>query len=95
MAKGQYESKLAGKVKDFTGEETKTEVKKKKGGRPSNGDVKKITLAIPTDLYESMEIGATLFFKGNKTAYINALIKKDLDENLDKYKEFSEFKKSL
>lgn len=61
---------------------------KNKCGRPSNGEVKKISLAIPVELYEDMEIGANLFFKGNKTAYINALIKKDLDENLEKYKEF-------
>lgn len=35
-----------------------------------------------------MEIGASLFFKGNKTAYINDLIKRDLEQNLEKYKEF-------
>ncbi len=33
------------------------------------------------------------FFKGNKTAYINALIKKDLEENLEKYKEFKDMVK--
>lgn len=59
-----------------------------KGGRPSNGDVKRISLSIPIEIYEQMEYGATLFHKGNKTAYINALIKKDLAENLEKYKEF-------
>ena len=63
---------------------------KNKCGRPSNGEVKKISLAIPVELYEGMETGANLFFKGNKTAYINALIKKDLDENLGKYEEFKE-----
>ena len=61
---------------------------KKKAGRPSHGAVKRISLAIPADLYDGVETGATLFFKGNKTAYINALIKKDLDANLDKYNEF-------
>ena len=60
----------------------------KKGGRPSNGEVKKLSVAISADLYREMEIGAALFFKGNKTAYINALIRKDLQENLEKYKEF-------
>lgn len=63
---------------------------KGKGGRPSNGDVKKISLAIPVELMEGVETGATLFFKGNKTAYINALIKKDLQENGEKYREFQE-----
>lgn len=61
---------------------------RKKGGRPSNGDVKKLSVSISADLYKKMEIGAALFFKGNKTAYINALIRKDLQENLEKYKEF-------
>lgn len=60
----------------------------KKGGRPSNGEVKKISLSIPVEFYDGVEIGAALFFKGNKTAYINALIKKDLEINLEKYKEF-------
>ena len=62
--------------------------KKNKGGRPSVGKVKKMPLAIPEELYEGVETGAALFFKGNKTAYINSLIKKDLEENLEKYKEF-------
>lgn len=66
---------------------------KNKGGRPSNGEVKKLSLAIPVELYDGVEIGASLFFKGNKTAYINALIKKDLEENLEKYKEFENMAK--
>lgn len=64
---------------------------KNKGGRPSNGEVKKISLSIPVELYDGVETGAALFFKGNKTAYINALIKKDLEENLEKYKKFQAF----
>lgn len=68
---------------------TSTELKHvKSAGRPSNGEVKKISLAIPVELYDGVEVGASLFFKGNKTAYINALIKKDLEENGEKYKEF-------
>ena len=68
---------------------TSTELKKvKSAGRPSNGEVKKISLSIPVELYDGVEVGASLFFKGNKTAYINALIKKDLEENGEKYKEF-------
>lgn len=66
---------------------------KNKGGRPSNGEVKKLSLAIPVKLYNGVEIGASLFFKGNKTAYINALIKRDLEENLEKYKEFQDMAK--
>ena len=74
--------------KEFVAEEAKEEPKKNKGGRPSNGEVKRVSLSIPVEIYEQMEYGATLFHKGNRTAYINALIKKDLDENLEKYKEF-------
>lgn len=69
-------------------EETTTSTEPKKAGRPSNGKTKKITLAIPINLYEDMEVGASLFYKGNKTAYINDLIKRDLEKNLEKYREF-------
>lgn len=73
---------------EIAAEKIQATTSKGKGGRPSNGDVKRISLAIPVEIYEQMEYGATLFHKGNRTAYINALIKKDLDENLEKYKEF-------
>jgi len=76
------------KEQELAKKETPAIISKGKGGRPSNGDVKRISLAIPVEIYEQMEYGATLFHKGNRTAYINALIKKDLDENLEKYKEF-------
>ena len=82
------------KIEEAKAEEpktTKTETKNK-GGRPSNGEVKKISLSIPIELYDGVETGASLFFKGNNTAYINALIKKDLEENLEKYKEFEAMK---
>lgn len=94
MAKGSYTSKVAQNVNTFV--ETKKEeaavnqsvVKEKnKAGRPSKGEVKKISLAIPTELLEDIEIAA-IFYKGNKTAYINSLIKQDLEANLEKYKEF-------
>lgn len=66
---------------------------KKKAGRPASGPVKKISLSIPEELYAGVETGAALFFKGNKTAYINALIRKDLEQNGDKYKEFKQLLK--
>ena len=73
---------------------TKKENKKGKSGRPSNGDVKKISLAIPVESLEGVEAAAALFYKGNVTAYINDLIKKDLQENLKKYKTFLDMAKS-
>ena len=60
----------------------------KKGGRPAGGAVKKLSLAIPVELMNGIEAAASLLHNGNKTAYINALIKKDLDDNLEKYQEF-------
>jgi hypothetical protein len=65
----------------------------KKPGRPKGGKVKKIYLSIQEDLYEGMRPGVALLFNGNRTAYINALIRKDLDENADKYREFSNLMK--
>lgn len=60
----------------------------KKAGRPSTGRTYKITLAIPEELINDID-AAALLYKGNRTAYINSLIKKDLDENLKKYEEFN------
>lgn len=60
---------------------------KRPAGRPSSGKTFKITLAIPEDLMDGIE-AASLLHKGNRTAYINSLIRKDLDENLAKYNEF-------
>lgn len=60
---------------------------KKKAGRPSKGEVQRISLSIPKDLYDQMEAGASLLYKGNKTAYITALIRKDVKENQKKYEE--------
>ena len=61
---------------------------KRLAGRPSSGKTVKITLAIPEDLMDGIE-AASLLHKGNRTAYINSLIRKDLNENLAKYTEFS------
>ena len=60
----------------------------KKAGRPSTGKTVKITLAIPEEYIDGVS-SAALLHKGNRTAYINSQIKKDLEENLVKYKEFN------
>ena len=90
MARGNYANKAAQSVAEFTEEKAQEVIHEanpvKKNGRPSNGEVHKVSLAIPVELYEGVE-SASYFFKGNKTAYINNLIKKDLERNLDKYKE--------
>lgn len=82
------------KVEETKSPELEKVEENNKGGRPSNGEVKKLSLAIPVEFYDGVETGAALFFKGNKTAYINALIKKDLEENLEKYKGFKEMSMS-
>ena len=56
-------------------------------GRPSTGKTIKVTLAIPEELIDGVE-AASLLHKGNRTAYINSLIRKDLNANLTKYNEF-------
>lgn len=95
MAKKIYVSKAEEKVEKFSKElneleaEQMLELEEKKIGRPKGAEVKKMQLSIPIDFYEGVELGA-IFFKGNKTAYINSLIKKDLEQNLEKYKEFKE-----
>ena len=66
----------------------------KKVGRPSRGEVKKITLAVPAEMLDDIETAAT-FFKGNKTAYINTLIKRDLEINLEKYKDIKKMMEQI
>lgn len=74
-------------------DEMDSKKEKKKPGRPKKGDVKKVSLSIPMELQEGIETAAGLLFNGNKTEYINSLIKKDLEVNLEKYEEFKKIKK--
>ena len=89
MAKGIYTNKAAQSVAEFRGEAESlpTAQAKGKSGRPAKGEVHKISLAIPIELYEGVEFGS-YFFRGNITAYINNLIRRDLEKNLDKYRDF-------
>ena len=89
MARGNYPNKAAQSVAEFRVEpESLPRVPAKgKSGRPKKGEVHKISLAIPVELYEGVEF-ASYFFRGNITAYINSLIRRDLERNLDKYREF-------
>ena len=91
-SKFDFSSEIENTLISTAGQGTKTVAEKpeKKIGRPSIGEVKKISVGIAVDLYDGMEMGATLFFKGNKTAYINALIKKDLEKNMEKYRQFTQ-----
>ena len=59
---------------------------KKKTGRPKvkEGDYKTINISVPVDILKKMEV-AKLKYGNNLTAYVNAVIKADLDANLTKY----------
>ena len=89
MAKGTYPNKAAQKVAEFRAEAEvdSRKAEKKKSGRPSKGKVHKISLSIPVEMYEGVEL-ASYFFRGNMTAYINNLIHRDLERNIEKYREF-------
>ena len=85
MAKGNYTNKAAQNVANFMSDTVQEAPRK--AGRPKKGDVRKISLAIPVELYDGVEFGS-YFFRGNITAYINSLIRRDLEKNLGKYQEF-------
>ena len=66
------------------------DVKKNRVGRPSKGEVRKYSIAIDTALVEHIEMCADLFYHGNKTEYINALIRKDKAEHMEEYKQIKD-----
>ncbi len=70
-----YANKTAQSVAEFV-EDKPTEgktVRRKSSGQPRKGEVWKISLSIPVDIYEGVE-EASYFFKGNVTEYINTVI---------------------
>jgi len=64
------------------------EPKQKKKGRPKikTEKCKTINIAIPVSMLEKMEV-AKLKYSNNLTAYVNAVIKSDLDTNYEQYLE--------
>ena len=64
---------------------------KNKGGRPKirTEAVKIANIAIPLSVYNDMTAHALAVYDNNLTGYINSLIRKDLDANLDNYKKVS------
>ncbi len=61
---------------------------KKKTGRPKikEGEYKTINISVPVPLLEKMEV-AKLKYGNNLTAYVNAVIKADIDAKFDTYLE--------
>lgn len=91
MTRGTYTNKnrsmrSVAEFMDDKSPETRT-VRCKSSGRPSKGEVRKISLSIPLEVYEGVEL-ASYFFKGNVTEYINTAIRRDLSRNMEKYREF-------
>ena len=64
---------------------------KKKTGRPKvkEGEYKTINISVPVDVLKLMEV-AKLKYGNNLTAYVNAVIKADLDANFEKYQQLQE-----
>ena len=89
MARGICTKGTVQSVADFMeGQSSEVKaVRRKPSGRPSKGEVRKISLSIPVEVYEGVEL-ASYFFKGNVTEYINTAIRRDLFRNLEKYREF-------
>ena len=68
---------------------------KKKTGRPKvkKGEYKTINISVPVDVLKLMEV-AKLKYGNNLTAYVNAVIKADLDANYEKYQQLQELMNS-
>ena len=64
---------------------------KKKTGRPKvkEGEYKTINISVPVSMLEQMEV-AKLKYGNNLTAYVNAVIKADLNSNYEKYLQLQE-----
>ena len=65
---------------------TQTTVDKPKVGRPKvkEGDYKKINIAVPVEVYDQMEV-AKLKYGNSLTAYVNAVVRADLEANYEQY----------
>ena len=61
---------------------------KKKTGRPKvkMGEYKTINISVPVETLAKMEV-AKVKYGNNLTAYVNAVIKADLDANYERYEE--------
>ena len=68
------------------------EIENNKVGRPKGVPSTKISLNIPNQYLELVNIAAGLNYKGNTSSYINALIKEDIDKNKNIYEQIKEIK---
>ena len=73
-------------------EELKEEVSK--AGRPKGKPSTKISLNVPNEYLELVNIAAGINFKGNTSSYIVELIKKDIETNGKVYEQIKAIKQS-
>lgn len=92
MASKNFTSKISG-IKNNPREVNKpvqpVSQTKKKPGRPKvkpDGEYKTINISVPLELYNQMTI-AKLKYNDNLTEYVNAVIQKDLSENMELYEQ--------
>ncbi len=79
-------------VENGTSKEALPENKEKnKGGRPRKRTepYKILNIGVPVSVYEDVYQYALPLYDNNMTVYINTLIKKDLEANIDSYKKVS------
>lgn len=65
----------------ISNKEEKLEKNNNKAGRPKGKPHTKISLNVPNEYLELINIAAGINFKGNTSSYIVSLIKKDIDAN--------------
>ena len=65
-----------------------------KVGRPKGVPSTKISLNVPNDYLDLVNIAAGLNYKGNTSSYINSLIKGDIDKNKALYEQIKEIKQA-
>ena len=83
------------KSKEEKPDNEKTNIKdNNKVGRPKGVPSTKISLNVPNQYLELVNIAAGLNYKGNTSSYINALIKRDIDKNKVLYEQIKEIKQA-
>lgn len=72
--------------------DSKKEVNSLKTGRPKRKPYVKISLNIPEEYLEIVDIAAGIHYKGNKSSYIASLIEKDIKTNGSVYQQIKSIK---
>jgi hypothetical protein len=76
-------------------QESKDEKPVSKTGRPKGKPSTKISLNVPNEYLDLVEIAAGVNYKGNTSSYIVDLIKKDIDENGEIYEKIKDMQKTI